>query len=401
MRNDENWQRPYAIGLMSGTSADGIDAALVRIAHEGHHLVVKLDKAVYEPYSDSERERIFAAFSPEFSVYDMGVLNRDVGQWLARAVRHLLEEADITSDAVQVIGSHGQTIAHYPPHPSLAGQSGFCVQVGDPAIIAAQTGIDVVSQFRAADMALGGQGAPLIPYFDYAIFHSETEHRVVLNIGGIANITILGREMALQDILGFDTGPGNMVLDGLVDLLSEGRLRYDHNGAWARSGRVHPTLLDKWLQHDYFERRPPKSTGREQFGLAYCRSLLDDAAWYGLSPQDLLRTATELVGLSITRGIRQQLASPWALIASGGGTQNPVLMEVIERHSDLIRPWESSSHYGIPSDFKEAVAFAVFAWQFCQGVPTNVPQATGARGLAMQGAWTPARLGTKLYGEGL
>jgi anhydro-N-acetylmuramic acid kinase len=381
---------------MSGTSVDGIDAALVCLAREGQGLRVQLEKAVYEPYRDAERERILAACDPGLSVYDMGVLNRDLGLWFARAVHRLLEEAGVAPDAVQVIGCHGQTIAHYPPARSGA-DPGFCVQIGDPATIAAQTGIDVVAQFRAADMALGGQGAPLIPYFDYALLHSEVENRVVLNIGGIANVTVLSREMSARQIIGFDTGPGNMVLDGLTDLATNGRLHYDHNGALAQAGQVHPDLLERWLQHPYFERRPPKSAGREQFGQAYCDQLFKEASVYGLSSQDLLRTATELVGISIARAIRQHADSPWALIASGGGTHNPVLMDVIEEHSDLIRPWESTTRYGIPSDFKEAMAFAVFAWEFCQGVPTSLPRVTGARGLAMQGSWTPARHGTQLY----
>lgn len=390
-------ERRYVIGLMSGTSGDGIDAALVRIGRVGDHLTVSLEKALYEPYQTAERARIFAAFSSGFSAAQMGALNRDLGFWFARAVHHLLEEAGVAPDAVQVIGCHGQTIVHCPPGQSGDG-SGFSIQIGDPAVIAGHTGIDVVSHFRANDMALGGQGAPMIPYFDYALFHSQTENRVILNIGGIANVTILNREMGPLEILGFDTGPGNMVLDGLTELATQGRLHYDRDGELARSGHVQADLLQQWLRHPYFDRHPPKSCGREQFGQSYCAQLFRDARLHGLSNADLLRTATELVGVSIARAIQPYVRSPWALIVSGGGIHNPVLMEVVEKYSHSMHGWESTEAFGVPGDFKEAMGFALFAWEFCQGVPTNVPCVTGARRLTMQGSWTPARTGTRLYG---
>jgi anhydro-N-acetylmuramic acid kinase len=273
------------------------------------------------------------------------------------------------------------------------------VQIGEPAVIANLTGIDVVSQFRAADMAAGGQGAPLIPYFDYALLRSSQENRVILNIGGIANITVLPRGTTLEDVVGFDTGPGNMALDGLVELITEGEQHYDRDGQIAGSGRIHEELLSHWLDNRYFTVEPPKSTGRELFGLSYCRSLLSEARAYGMSTQDLMRTATALVAESIARGMKSQVASPVALIASGGGIYNRVLMEELQNRANLVRPWESATQHGIPSDFKEAMAFALFAWAFCVGQPTNVRRTTGANRSVVLGSWTPARIGTKVYEE--
>ena len=389
--------KPFAIGLMSGTSADGIDAALMKISEKDNKLSLDLEHAIFEPYSEGERSRIFNAFSPDFSVYEMGRLNRDMGSWFARAVVHLLEESGVSADDVLVIGSHGQTIAHYPPQHT--DDPGFCVQIGEPAVIAAITGIDVVSQFRSADMAMGGQGAPLIPYFDYALLTSAVENRVVLNIGGIANVTILAKDTRSEDVIGFDTGPGNMVLDGLAGLVSDGRMHYDKDGSMAREGRVHADLLEGWLNHPYFALIPPKSTGREQFGIPYCHDMFSEARRKGVSHADLLRTATEFVAETISRGIQSQMPEPFALIASGGGTRNPALMDALERRLNLTRRWESTAQYGIPSDYKEAMAFALFAWQFCRGVKTNLPRATGARTSVMQGSWTPARPGRELYPE--
>ncbi len=384
----------YAIGLMSGTSADGIDAALVQITPNGSELSIGLEHATFEPYAAEERSRIFAAFAPDFPAQELARLNWHMAEWFARAVQRLLDEAGMSPKDVLVIGSHGQTIAHYPPQPQ--GAQGYGMQIGEPAMIAALTGIDVVSNFRTADMAAGGQGAPLIPYFDYALLKSDIETRVVLNIGGIANITVLPAGASPKDVVGFDTGPGNMILDGLVELVTDGRQHYDEEGALARAGRCHDQLLHRWLAHPYFFRTPPKSTGRELFGLSYCRALYDDAKREGLTPPDLLRTATALTAESIARGIRTQITEPFALIVSGGGINNPVLMDELKSRSHLMRPWQSATEYGIPSDFKEAMAFALLAWQFCRGVPTNVPRATGAARSVVQGSWTPARAGIQI-----
>lgn len=388
--------RNWAIGLMSGTSADGIDAALVEIHSVRPSLSLTVKRTFFAPYSESQRSRIFEAFSPEFGVRELGRLNRDLGLWFADAVNQLLEDAQVDKHDVRVIGSHGQTVAHYPPESDRL-DLGYCVQLGEPAVIAQMTGIDVVSDFRAADLAVGGQGAPLIPFFDAALFRTPSEHRVVLNIGGIANITVLPRAGQRAPVVGFDTGPGNMVLDGLVSLISGGAQRCDVDGALAQAGAVHDRLLRRWLSHEYFAKTPPKSTGRELFGVPYCTQLLNEATREGLGAADMIRTATALVAESIAQAIRQQLGdAPIAPIASGGGPRNPVLMHEIQQRTRLVRDWQPVDDYGIPSDFKEAVAFALFGWEFCDGVPTNVCAATGAGRSVMQGSWTPARTGTVL-----
>lgn len=373
---------------MSGTSADGIDAALIRVGSQDP-VSLGLVHAVFERFSEEQRNRIFAAFSPDFSAHELGRLNSDMGKWFADAVNRLLSEAGMSALDVLVIGSHGQTVAHYPPEPGQA-QAGYCVQIGDPSVIAALTGIDVVSHFRAADMALGGQGAPLVPYFDYMTLGSPIEDRVILNIGGIANVTLLPRACGQSDVMGFDTGPGNMVIDGLVELISDGSRHFDEGGQMASLGRVRADLLEEWLNHPYFSVRPPKSTGREMFGRQFCRKIYENARDRNVAAEDLVRTACAFVAETIARAVRAEIRGPVALIASGGGTRNPVLMWELHVRLDLLRPWEWTDTYGIPSDFKEAMAFALLAWQFLRGVPTNLPRVTGAERLVVQGSWTPA-----------
>lgn len=374
----------FAIGLMSGTSADGIDVALVKISHAGRAFpAISLHQALFVPFTEEQRQRIFALFSPEAPILAVGKLHRDLGLWFSDAVNQVLQVANVLPRQVRIIGCHGQTIAHYPQHH-------FTFQIGDPATIAAKTGIDVVSMFRAMDMAVDGQGAPLVPYFDFAQFQSQEENRVLLNVGGIANITILPKNGGQGDVLGFDTGPGNMVLDGLMSLLTKGSQTYDHDGAFAAQGEVRQDILDRWLSHPYFSAPAPKSTGREDFGMAHSESLYKSLGHQQMGPFDLLRTATALVAETIARGMRQYAPAPFALIASGGGAKNPTLMEELSHRLPLLRPWESSTAYGVPDDAKEAMAFAYLAWQFVHGRPTNVPHVTGATGTVMQGTWTPA-----------
>lgn len=383
-----------AVGLMSGTSADGIDAALVEIDGDVARPSLKLVHALMEPYSEEERRQIFAAFSLNYEAHKLGQLNWDMGRWFARAVDRLLSEACVAPEQVQIIGSHGQTIAHYPPATSQD-DMGYCIQIGEPAVIAQLSRIDVVSDFRAADMAAHGQGAPLIPYFDYALLHSQEEPRIVLNIGGIANITVLPTDTTPDSLVGFDTGPGNMVLDGLMEIMSDGTQHYDRDGALAAQGIVQKPLLGRWMRHPYFSMKPPKSTGRETFGMAHCTKMVQEA--HEVSPPDLLRTASAWVAETIAQGIASQMTEDFALIASGGGVRNPVLMAELAARLPLVRPWESATRYGIPTDYKEAMAFALFAWLFIQGHATGLPHTTGAMHSVMQGSWTPYRPGTRLY----
>lgn len=381
----------YAIGLMTGTSGDGIDAALVEMKEDEGSPFPSIHwvHSVFVPFDTGQRKDIFSLFSPDAGVLAMARMHVQLGQWLAEACLQLLEETNISSDEVAVIGSHGQTIVHYPP--SIQSSSGVSVQIGDPAVLAARTGIGVVSQFRAMDIAYGGQGAPLVPYFDYATLRSSYEDRVILNVGGVANITFLPRDAALDDVVGFDTGPGNMVLDGLARQVSGGARDFDEDGALASRGSAHDDLIQKWLAHPYFSCTPPKSTGREEFGTVYYQRLHDEMAGLGMSAEDMLRTATRFVARSIAQAIATVSSGPYALIATGGGTHNKTLMQELVSTLNVVRPWESTDHYGIPGDMKEAMAFAYLAWQFIKGRPTNLPRVTGAAGSVLQGMWTPAR----------
>ncbi|PSR32382.1 MAG: anhydro-N-acetylmuramic acid kinase [Sulfobacillus benefaciens] len=379
----------YAIGLMTGTSADGIDAALVEINEnsDSEFPGVQLVHFLTMPYDHHLRKRVLQLCSPKAPVVAMGDLHVELGLRLGDAVNQLLAESHVSRQTVCAIGSHGQTIAHYPSGESRP--LGFTIQIGDAATIASRTGIGVVSEFRAMDMACGGQGAPLVPYFDYAVFRSLNEDRVLLNIGGVANVTILPHGGAVETTVGFDTGPGNMVLDGLMELISGGTIHYDHNGALAQRGCLHRGLLEQLMSHPYFKKVPPKSTGREEFGQAYCKALLRHMKALQLRPEDMLRTATEFVAETIAQGIRGVQSSPFALIASGGGVHNTSLMKAITERLNLSRPWCMSDSYGIPSDAKEAMAFAYLAWQFLKGRPTNIPSVTGAQKSVLQGTWTP------------
>lgn len=377
---------------MSGTSADGIDAALVYV-DEALCPPIRVVDAMFRPFSEDERAQIFQAFDPACPGIIWAKLHRELGEWYASCVIELLRQARVSPCNVRVIGCHGQTMAHYPPLPDSEEFQGFTVQLGDPAVIAARTGIDVVHHFRQQDMAWGGQGAPLVPYFDYRIWASRVEPRVVLNIGGIANVTILPKGAGIDEVTAFDTGPGNMVLDALVEIGTQGRQHYDSEGSLAAQGRCSERLLKRWLSHPYFHLHGPKSTGRERFGRQYANQLWKDGLALGLTFEDILRTATALVAESISRAVQHAIAEPCVLIVSGGGVHNRTLMRELERRLSLLRPLETTDKYGIGGDMKEAVAFAFLAWQFCEGIPTSMPQITGAEERVVLGCWTPARPG--------
>lgn len=371
----------YAVGLMSGTSVDAIDAAVVKITQgESPYPGIQLVHFITEPLDDL-RHDIFRAFSPDISFMDVARLDQKLGERFAAAANHGIEASHVPHEDVLVIGSHGQTIAHYPQKPWA-----FSWQIGNPSVIAARTRLPVVSHFRSMDVAMGGQGAPLVPYFDWAIFRSAHEHRIVLNIGGIANLTWLSPTGLLDSVIGFDTGPGNMVLDGAVELLSEGKQTFDLDGQWAQRGHCDPTLIDKWMTHPYFKEAPPKSTGREQFGRQYVKERLQEARH--LSAEDALRTLTSFVAATIAAGIHQVTTDPIRLIASGGGVHNLTLMEELSSRLHLLGHWQSSQAFGVPEDAKEAMAFAYLAFQRIQGRATNVPSVSGASAFHLQGSIT-------------
>lgn len=380
-----------ALGLMSGTSVDGVDAALIEVRENGTVTpALRLVAFRFEPFEAALRERILALCEPGATVLEAGAMHVALGRRFGHVARTLLEEAGVAPARVRVVGSHGQTIAHLPFGVEGHRAAPFTLQIGDPASIAEATGVPVVSDFRAHDLALGGEGAPLVPYFDHALFAHAGESRVLLNLGGIANLTVLAAGAPAAATVAFDTGPANMVLDEAAARLSGGRLAMDRDGAWAAAGTVEADLLARWLEHPYFARPWPKSTGREEFGRAYSAARVAEAERAGARAEDILATLTALVAESVARAAVAAVPGPFALIASGGGVHNRSLMAALEARLPLLRPWQGSDAYGVPTDAKEAMAFAYLAWQFCEGRPTNLPSVTGARAAVPLGVWTPA-----------
>jgi anhydro-N-acetylmuramic acid kinase len=362
---------------MSGTSADGIDAALVEITWRGDDITVRQVAGREIPF-DGLRDPILAAMKREVAADDLCLLNVALAGAYANASLAVAQEAGIQPEEVDGIGCHGQTLWHSPdPLPCGGSKVTGTLQAGSGPVLAAHTGCVVVHDFRSADMAWGGQGAPLVPLVDWLLFRSPERNRGMQNLGGIANATLLPAGGSLDDVLAFDTGPGNMVLDALAGYATGGRLKFDEGGALAAQGRVSDSLLMELLRDPYFARTPPKSTGRELFGSAYAEHLWRRGHDLNLSAPDLIATATALTAESVARSYRDFLPGVEEVILAGGGAKNPVLRGEIERRLAPIRV-RRLEDLGWDSGLKEAVAFAVLADRTLQGLPGNVPRATGA-----------------------
>ena len=370
-------------GVMSGTSLDGIDVAVARIAGSGRGLSVESLGATHAPYPSAVRGTLHRNVEAATSnVRGLSQLNALLGRLFADAVAGAANDAGV---ALDLVGSHGHTVHHVPVPERFAGIDGVAstLQIGDPATLAVRVGVPVIADFRTADIALGGQGAPLVPYFDYALFADPGEHRALLNLGGIANVTILPRGAGPDDVTAFDTGPANMVLDALAArLFGE---PFDRDGRRAAAGTVDEALLTELLADPYFDRPPPKSTGREQFGTEY----VDALTARSLSPNDLLATAAALTARSVADAVaRFAPVAPEVVIASGGGVHNGELMRRLA--GALAGRVVTTTEYGIDPDAKEAQCFAVLAHELVNGVPTSLPSVTGASRPARLGAlWLP------------
>jgi len=446
-------------GLMSGTSADGVDAAIVDIS--GRRVrVVAFDTY---PYRVALRKQVLRLCRPESARLDeICHYNHVLGEVFADAVVRLCEHSGIPLDSIDLIGSHGQTIYHNPNGGRYAGRAvRSTLQIGEPSVIAQRTGITTVADFRPRDMAAGGEGAPLVPYADYILFSDRRLARAVQNIGGIANVTFLpalggiervagilpasrrrdafdtglgdgrslgesshpqaslegatrnlntsgfDRQACLRerrhntgesridegqgDVIAFDTGPGNMVIDGVMRLITRGRRHYDRDGATAAKGTVHEPLLREMLRHPFLRRRPPKSTGREQFGQQYCEWLYSKARKEGLMPEDAVATATAFTATTIASAYRRFLPTmPDEMILCGGGAHNATLVRMLHAGLEGVRI-RSTDEFGIDVDAKEAVSFAILAYATIRGVPNNLPRVTGASEPVVMGKIVPGR----------
>ena len=367
------------IGLMSGTSADGMDAALVDITGFGPETKVRLLAFSSVPYEEEVRREILRlASGGEGGSRDLTLFSFLLGQLSLEACRAVCAKAGIGPESVDLVGSHGQTLYHSPEPVPYAGRIvRGTLQLGEPSVICEGLKCPVVSDFRVRDMAAGGQGAPLVPYVEYLLYRRPEETVALQNIGGIGNLTLLPRGGAPEDTLAFDTGPGNMVMDQIASRVTEGRLRCDENGALAARGECREALLAFMMRDPFLRRKPPKTTGREAYGAAYVDALMEKAASEGLSGPDILATATRFTAECIRIAVEDFCpVRPDRLVVGGGGSRNPTLMRDIR--AALPVPVMTNEDLGLNSDAKEAVAFAVLANECVHGMCGNMPSVTGA-----------------------
>jgi anhydro-N-acetylmuramic acid kinase len=395
--------KPFvAVGQMSGTSRDGLDTVVVEIRGTFPDNTIRLLCGESFPYDRRWRKwlSLETRLDPTaLSAARLAGMHFRLGRFFAARALAAIGKAGLTPGAVDAIGCHGQTIYHHPPS-----QLPFCrgpawgdvpstLQAGSGAAIAALTGITAVTDFRSADVAVGGEGAPLVPIYDYVAHRSQVKSRVALNIGGIANLTAIPARAAIGSILSFDTGPGNCLIDTAIGILSRGRQRYDRDGAWARRGVARRATLKAMLKHAYFREPPPKSTGWEEFGVAYTSRIVERMAAAGADRYAIVRTVTEAVAESIARAVDQFVRprmAPDEVIVTGGGSRNPFLMEVLARRLAPARV-DCGEAFGIDSRYKEACAFAYLAYLCLKGIPANIESQRAGRPAVVLGAIYPGR----------
>jgi len=367
-------------GIMSGTSADGIDVAIVRIAPGKSHPTLKLLAHEAFPYSAPLRRKVLAAMNAaSTSTAELARLQWRLGLAYAEALSATTRKHKLKLD---LAGCHGQTLFHQATTQTYAGRSFTCTwQAGEPSAIAAALHIPVVSNFRPADMLAGGQGAPLVPLLDYVLFAHPKRARVLQNIGGIANLTAIPAAATPAQVIAFDTGPGNMIIDALAQQLF--LKRYDRNGAIAARGKIIAPVLASSLRNHYFHAQPPRTAGREQFGREYAQTFLALCQRHSSNPEDAIATATAFTAETIAKSYKQfvssQMHGPVDYIVSGGGARNHTLMAMLaQRLQPLGCELASIDDFGLPAEAKEAAAFALLAWQTWHRLPGNIPAATGA-----------------------
>lgn len=386
------------IGLNSGTSADGVDAVACEVRGRGLAMGVQVLGRRQRAYPAELRARLLAVMAPAVTrTEEICRLNATIGEEFAAAALGVVRKLGLRR--VDLIGSHGQTIGHLP----RGGGAGATLQIGEPAVIAARLGMPVVADFRQADVAAGGQGAPLVPWTDYVLFRHPRRSRVIQNIGGIANLTWLPAGGGPDEVLAFDTGPGNMVIDGLVRHFTKGREHFDRGGRRAARGVVQADMLARWLRHSFLLMAPPKSCGREEFGAPWLRRILERTRRKGITADDWIATATAFTAASIAGAYARWLPRAARgrrrvdeVILCGGGAANPVLIRMLTE--ELAQTFDvrvgeiamtTMAEHGIDPQAKECVSFAMLAAACMDGVPANLPQVTGARRRVVLGKLCP------------
>jgi anhydro-N-acetylmuramic acid kinase len=375
-------------GLMSGTSADGVDVAIVDINSN------KVNVLAFETFTYSSKLRsgiLRLCGSASCNTADVCHFNFVLGEIFAESVGKICKKSGIGLNTIDLIGSHGQTIYHNPNGRRFGKKTvRSTLQIGEPSIIAQRTGITTVADFRPRDMAAGGQGAPLVPFADYFLFRDKHRNRAVQNIGGIANVTYLPADCRAGDIIAFDTGPGNMIIDGIISIISRGKQKFDRGGRIATRGTIDKAILDDMLRHPFLHVRPPKSTGREEFGSRYCNALFRTMTNKNIPAENIIATVTAFTADSIVRAYRKFLPQmPDEVILCGGGAHNLTLVKMLRQGLNKSRIL-LSDRFGISCDAKEAVSFAILAYATIKGVANNVPSATGAKQALVLGKIIPA-----------
>ncbi len=377
------------IGLMSGTSCDGVDAALIDISGSLPRLTIKPIAFISYPYHPSIREQVLTA-SSRGTVATVCHLNVVLGEVFAKAAQRVIKKSGLSASAIHAIGSHGQTIHHLPTPvrvPSL-GSLRSTLQIAEPAVIAERTGITTVGNFRARDMAVGGEGAPLAPFAHYCVFQHRSYSRLILNLGGIGNVTYLPAKGALQSVQAFDTGPANMLLDGLIKHYSKGVYSFDRGGKWAGKGMVNHTLFRTLMAHPYLKKIPPKTTGREDFGEKFLNKIIRMAQQRKLSKYDALATCAKFTGVTVAESL-QWLSGPVdQVVVGGGGVWNRTIMRNLRQELTPI-PIQTFEDMNWSSNAFESVAFALLAYQTVRGRPSNIPSVTGASRSVVLGTIVP------------
>ena len=381
------------VGLMSGTSCDGIDACLTNI--KGNGLTTKVDVIGYETfsYNDEIRQLIFNASQRETSSVDLICrLNFTLGKLFADTVKLIAKKTSIPISKIDIVGSHGHTIYHIPSSKAKVNMSlGSTLQIGEPSIIAQDTGITTIADFRTRDIAAGGEGAPLVPYADFILFGRDGVCRAMQNIGGIANVTLLPGDCDINRIIAFDSGPGNMVIDRFAEKITGGSVKFDKNGIFASKGKPNQDFLERLCSHPYVTKYPPKSTGREDFGVQFADNLYEEMKRESINDSDAIATVTAFTAKSISDNYRtfiQPFYKITEVVLSGGGIHNLTLRKLLSKYLSGIRI-KQTDDYGIPSDTKEALSFAILANETLFGNPANVLSATGAKERVVLGKIIP------------